>query len=77
MGDFAGWAAERVPGFHAEVVPPEQADIVQDPALAGGMWGAYDISRIVADTGWRPRPTHEAFLAYMDWLSAEREDQVP
>jgi UDP-glucose 4-epimerase len=72
VGDLAGWAAERVPGFHAKVAPPDQADIIQDPALTGGMWGAYDISRIMADTGWKPRPTHEAFLAYMDWLSAER-----
>jgi UDP-glucose 4-epimerase len=69
VGQIAQWAAERVPGFHAEVVPPEQADIVQDATLTGGMWGAYDISRITADTGWKPRPTHEAFLAYMDWLS--------
>jgi UDP-glucose 4-epimerase len=69
VGQIAQWAAERVPGFRAEVVPPEQADIVQDATLRGGMWGAYDISRITADTGWKPRPTHEAFLAYMDWLS--------
>jgi UDP-glucose 4-epimerase len=72
VGDIARWAAERVPGFRAEVVAPDQADIVQDPALTGGMWGAYDISRIAADTGWRPRPTREAFLAYMDWLTATR-----
>jgi UDP-glucose 4-epimerase len=72
VADLARWAAERVPGFSAEVVSPEHADIVQDPTLAGGMWGAYDISRIAADTGWKPRPTREAFLAYMDWLSAER-----
>ena len=72
MRDIASWAAERVPGFKAEVVPAEHADIVQDAALTGGMWGAYDISRISADTGWKPRPTREAFLAYMDWLSAEK-----
>ena len=72
VGDIARWAAERVPGFRAEVVPPEQADIVQDATLTGGMWGAYDISRIRADTGWQPRPTRDAFLAYMDWLSREQ-----
>jgi UDP-glucose 4-epimerase len=71
VADLARWAAERVPGFHAEIAPPEHADIVQDPTLVGGMWGAYDISRIAADTGWKPRPTREAFLAYMDWLRAE------
>jgi UDP-glucose 4-epimerase len=76
VGDIVTWAAERVPGFHAEVGPPDHAEIVQDPALTGGMWGAYDISRILADTGWKPRPTREAFLAYMDWLIAERRNKV-
>jgi nucleoside-diphosphate-sugar epimerase len=76
VGDIARWAAERVPGFHAEVVPQERADIIQDPALTGGMWGAYDISRIMADTGWKPRPTREAFLAYLDWLKADRGDTI-
>ena len=71
IGDMAGWAAEKVPGFRAEFAAPESADIVQDPLLRDGMWGAYDISRIVAETGWRPRPMREAFLAYMDWLAAE------
>jgi nucleoside-diphosphate-sugar epimerase len=36
------------------------------------MWGAYDISRITADTGWTPRPTREAFHGYMDWIAARR-----
>ena len=70
--EIVRWAAERMPGFSAEVVSPEHAELVQDPSLTGGMWGAYDISRIVADTGWKPRPTREAFLAYMDWLEADR-----
>ena len=72
IGDMIGWAAEKVPGFHAEVVPPEQADIVQDPARSDGMWGAYDVSRIAAETGWKPRPMREAFHAYMDWIAAAR-----
>jgi UDP-glucose 4-epimerase len=70
VGDIVRWAAERVPGFHAKVVPPDQAEILQDAGLTGGMWGAYDISRIAADTGWKPRPMRAAFLAYMDWLVA-------
>src|SRR5262249_29348463 len=52
--DIVGWAAERVPGFGAELVPAEEADILQDPALRDGMWGAYDVSRIHAETGWKP-----------------------
>jgi len=70
--DMVGWAAEKVPGFRAEIVPAEEADIVQDPSLRDGMWGAYDISRIRAETGWKPRPMRAALHAYMDWIAAER-----
>jgi UDP-glucose 4-epimerase len=73
VGDLVDWAAEKVPGFHAEIVASEQADIVSDPQLTGGMWGAYDISRIANETGWRPRPVREALHAYMDWIVAERD----
>lgn len=70
--DLVSWAAEKAPGFGAEITPIEQADIVLDPTLSGGMWGAYDISRIATETGWRPRPVRQALHAYMDWIVAER-----
>jgi UDP-glucose 4-epimerase len=70
--DMVGWVAEKVPGFGAEIVPPEQADILQDSALRDGMWGAYDVSRIGGETGWKPRPMRTALHAYMDWMVAER-----
>jgi UDP-glucose 4-epimerase len=70
--DLVEWIAEKVPGFHAEIAAPNEADLVQDASLADGMWGAYDISRINAETGWKPRPTREALHAYMDWIVAER-----
>ena len=70
--DMVGWVAEKAPGFRAEIVPAEQADIVQDPTLRDGMWGAYDISRISAETGWKPRPMRAALHAYMDWIASER-----
>ncbi|TLY64489.1 MAG: hypothetical protein E6K47_17045 [Gammaproteobacteria bacterium] len=69
---MVGWAAEKVPGFGAEIVPPEQADILQDPTLKDGMWGAYDVSRLSGETGWKPRPMRAALHAYMDWMAAER-----
>jgi len=72
IGDIVGWAAEKIPGFRAEVVPPAQADILQDPTLKDGMWGAYDISRIMGETGWKPRPMRDAFHGYMDWIAAQR-----
>jgi UDP-glucose 4-epimerase len=72
IGDLVAWAGEKVPGFRAEITPSDQADILQDPALKDGMWGAYDISRITGETGWQPRSMREAMHAYMDWISAER-----
>jgi len=72
ISDLVQYAAEKVPGFSAQVVPAPQADIVQDPALKDGMWGAYDVSRMLSDTGWKPRPVREAFHAYMDWIVAEQ-----
>jgi len=70
--DMVAWIAERVPGFQAEISGPEDADILQDPSLNSGMWGAYDISRIKAETGWTPRPVRDALHAYLDWIAAER-----
>jgi UDP-glucose 4-epimerase len=74
--EMVAWAAEKVPGFRAEVVPAEQADIVQDPTLRDGMWGAYDVSRIGGETGWKPRALREALHAYMDWIVAERNSSM-
>src|SRR3569832_217150 len=71
LGDLIGWAAEKFPEFQAEITRVDDADIVQDPTRVDGMWGAYDISRLVAETGWRPRPVKEAFQAYMDWIAKE------
>ena len=71
IADMIGWAAEKVPAVRAEVADPAEADILQDNPSRGGMWGAYDISRIAAETGWRPRPMREAFHAYMDWILGE------
>ena len=70
IGEIIGWARERVPGLKVEVTSGEDANIVQDVRLKGGMWGAYDIARILRDTTWRPRPGKEAFHAYMDWIEA-------
>jgi len=69
-GDFLRWAAERAPDLRVEVSPADTANIVQDPWRTGGMWGVYDLARIERDTGWRPRPAREAFLEYMDWITA-------
>lgn len=71
LGELISWATEKYPEFQAEITSAEDADIVQDPTRVDGMWGAYDISRLSAETGWRPRPVKEAFQAYMDWIAKE------
>ncbi|SOE91759.1 dTDP-glucose 4,6-dehydratase/UDP-glucose 4-epimerase [Burkholderia sp. D7] len=72
IGEIIGWAAEKVPGVCHEVSTADTANVVQDPNLNGGMWGAYDIARLERDTAWRPRPVREAFHDYMDWLALNR-----
>jgi UDP-glucose 4-epimerase len=68
--ELVEYAAELIPGTRAEIVAPEEADILQDPAWRDGMWGAYEISRITAETGWRPRPVREALHDYIQWIKA-------
>ena len=83
LGDMIGWAGERVPGVGAATAPAGEADILQDSPSRGGMWGPYDISRIVAETGWRPRPMRDAFHDYMQWITSEEaqitglQDEMP
>jgi nucleoside-diphosphate-sugar epimerase len=72
LGQLVEWAAEKAPGFHAQISSEHEAHILQDPRLRAGMWGAYDISRLTAETGWKPRPVREAFHAYIDWIAAHR-----
>ncbi|GAB2899769.1 NAD(P)-dependent oxidoreductase [Paraburkholderia jirisanensis] len=72
IGDIIGWAAQKKPHLRYEVCDAAHANVVQDPHLATGMWGAYDIARIERDTGWRPRAGSVAFHDYMDWLAAGR-----
>jgi UDP-glucose 4-epimerase len=75
IGELVEWAAEKAPGFHAQLSPDADADILQDSSLRAGMWGAYDISRISAETGWKPRPVRQALHAYMEWIAAHRDLQ--
>lgn len=69
IGDVIGWARERVPELAVEIRSVETANVIQDPVLKDGMWGAYDIARIARDTGWQPRSARQAFHDYMDWIN--------
>jgi UDP-glucose 4-epimerase len=68
--ELVAYATEIAPETRAEIVPPEEADILQDPTLRDGMWGAYEISRIYSEVGWRPRPVREALHDYIAWIKA-------
>ena len=60
--------AQLVPNLNWHESGPQEADIIADETRTGGRWGAYDISRMVADTGWRPRALGDAVLDYANWL---------
>jgi UDP-glucose 4-epimerase len=70
IGDFIKFAAEKVPKLRFELSAFEGCNIDQDPHHSTGMWGVYDIARIITDTGWRPRSVRDAFHDYMDWIVA-------
>jgi len=48
-----------------EIAPPDEADIAQRPEQRTGRFGAYDISRVAEDTGWRPRSLGESLRDYV------------
>ena len=70
IGDFLEWAKEKAPLFKWEISSLESCNIDQNASLSTGMWGIYDIARIVRDTGWRPRPVRQLFHEYIDWIRA-------
>ena len=70
IADLIKLAAEKVPNLRWELSGFETCNIDQNPSLSTGMWGVYDLARMIADTGWRPRPVRDAFHGYMDWIRA-------
>ena len=60
--------ARIVPDLEWEVASEDECDIVADDRFTGGRWGAYDISRITKETGWRPRPLGSALADYADFV---------
>ncbi len=60
--------AEIIPGTSWKIAPLEECDVIMDPTYKGGRWGAYDISRMTAETGWKPRPLKEALEHYVDFV---------
>jgi nucleoside-diphosphate-sugar epimerase len=66
--DFLETVAEIVPSIHWQVADPSDCDVIADPVFKGGRWGAYDISRISRETGWRPTPLRDALADYVGFI---------
>ena len=67
-----GTLAGLVPGLDWQESDVSVADVVADPNQTSGRYGAYDISRLTADTGWQPRPLAATIREYSDWLATHR-----
>jgi len=68
LGTLIERIRERVPALRCEVVPEAEANVVGDPNRRAGAWGAYDISRLRDELGWRPAPLRRRLHEYLDWL---------
>jgi UDP-glucose 4-epimerase len=68
LAELAGAA-----GVAIETAPEDRCDIIGDPARGGGRYGAYDISRLTDELGWRPRPIADAMRAYVEWIGEWEE----
>ena len=60
--------ARIVDGTTSEVCESGACDIAGDDTFKGGRWGAYDISRLSNETGWTPRPLHDALQDYVTFV---------
>jgi nucleoside-diphosphate-sugar epimerase len=70
LGQLADMVAHAVPGFTWLETGDDSATLNGNPARTSGAWGAYDIARLKADTGWQPRPLVEALADYAAWVRA-------
>ena len=68
LAELAGAAGAAI-----ETAPEDRCDIIGDPTRGGGRFGAYDISRLADELGWRPRPIADAMRAYVDWIGEWEE----
>ncbi len=54
LSELVETIATLIPGLEWDYANANQCGVVIDPTHKAGRWGAYDISRIAAETGWRP-----------------------
>ncbi len=68
LGGLADIVASAVPGFVWSETTDDSATLTGNPSRTTGAWGAYDVSRLKADTGWSPRPLEDAIADYVAWV---------
>ncbi|MDX1512562.1 MAG: NAD-dependent epimerase/dehydratase family protein [Gammaproteobacteria bacterium] len=69
IGELVDAFRTRVAALSVEEVSEGEVDIDYPPSQRYGRYGAYDISRIKADSEWRPRSLANAVADYLDWLA--------
>lgn len=70
IGALIELVREAAPALRAEVRADGAAEIAYDPRQRLARWAEYDLTRITADTGWRPRPIRTALHDYLAWRRA-------
>jgi UDP-glucose 4-epimerase len=69
VGELLRVAADAVAGVGFAVAAPERAGLrCSRPHGGGPAWGAYDISRLRDELGWRPTELAVAFAEYLRWV---------
>ena len=77
--DLAGLAAlvaRLVPGTQWEI-DATAPNLIGDPTKLVGQWGAYDVSRLRDEFGWKPRPLVEGLAEYIAWRRDRRARGLP
>ncbi len=68
LGELLAIVGDLVPGFAYRVVGASDADVACDPARRFAGWGAYDVSRLRDELGWRPTRIRDRLESYLTWL---------
>jgi nucleoside-diphosphate-sugar epimerase len=74
IGTLIALAREKRPVAARET--DEDPNLPGDPGRRAGQWGAYDISRLADELGWRPATLRRRLHEYMDWIGAFEPETV-
>ena len=69
IGELLSMAKASQPGFEFEESGTGGVDIDYLATQRTGRWGAYDLTRIQADTSWQPREIGVSFPSYIEFVA--------